>query len=93
MVTLQAKVTSKGQVTLPKSLRSKLGIKAGDRLEFSLEPPDRATFSKKRTPGASAGCGKTFVTSKGKVPTVERMNEGIRDALRKRFGDSNTIRE
>jgi antitoxin PrlF len=29
-----ATVTSKGQVTLPKSVRDRLGIEAGDRLEF-----------------------------------------------------------
>lgn len=31
---VQAKVTSKGQVTLPKSLRDRHGIKAGDVIEF-----------------------------------------------------------
>lgn len=29
-----ATVTSKGQITLPKSVRERLGIEAGDRLEF-----------------------------------------------------------
>jgi antitoxin PrlF len=29
-----ATVTSKGQVTLPKSVRERLGVEAGDRLEF-----------------------------------------------------------
>ena len=86
MATIQSKVTSKGQVTLPKTLRSKLGIQAGDRLEFALEPNDRVSFSKKKTPGASAGCGKRFVSLNGKPPTVERMNEGIRAALKQRFG-------
>ena len=85
MGSLQAKVTSKGQVTLPKPLRAKLSIRAGDRLEFVLEPHDRVTFSKK-TPGESAGCGKRFVSGGKSVPSVERMDEGIREALVKRFG-------
>lgn len=93
MSTIQAKVTSKGQVTLPKSLRSKLGIKAGDHLEFALEPHDRIFLSKKKSPGASAGCGKSFVTLKGKAPTVERMNEGIQDVVRKRFSHLKTTRK
>ena len=29
-------VTSKGQVTIPKSVRQKLGIRQGSRIEFSL---------------------------------------------------------
>jgi antitoxin PrlF len=29
-----ATVTSKGQITLPKTVRQRLGIEAGDRLEF-----------------------------------------------------------
>ncbi len=29
-----ATVTSKGQITLPKSVRDRLGVEAGDRIEF-----------------------------------------------------------
>lgn len=37
-VNTEATVSSKGQVTLPKALRSHLGIKAGTRIRFSLGP-------------------------------------------------------
>lgn len=30
----QAKITSKGQITIPRDVRRRLGVKAGDRLEF-----------------------------------------------------------
>jgi len=33
---VEATVTSKGQVTLPKSLRSQLGLRTGSRIRFSL---------------------------------------------------------
>ena len=34
---MKAKVSEKGQVTIPKRLRERLGIQAGDVLEFSEE--------------------------------------------------------
>ena len=34
--TVEAKVTSKGQVTLPKELRKRLGIQNGSRIRFSI---------------------------------------------------------
>jgi antitoxin PrlF len=33
-MTISAKVTSKGQITLPASLRKELGLKPGDRVDF-----------------------------------------------------------
>ena len=34
---MQATITSKGQVTVPKPIRDRLHLKAGDKLEFMLE--------------------------------------------------------
>lgn len=34
---MQATITSKGQVTVPKSVRDRLHLKAGDRIDFVLE--------------------------------------------------------
>jgi antitoxin PrlF len=42
-----ARVTSKGQVTVPKAVRDALGIKAGDEVVFRVEG-NRATLA--RTP-------------------------------------------
>lgn len=33
-----ATLTSKGQTTIPKSIRDSLGMKAGDRMSFTLMP-------------------------------------------------------
>ena len=34
----EAKLTSKGQTTIPKPIRDSLGMKAGDRMSFTLMP-------------------------------------------------------
>jgi antitoxin PrlF len=34
---MQSTISEKGQVTIPKPLRERLGIRAGDRLEFTEE--------------------------------------------------------
>ena len=34
---MQATITSKGQVTLPKPIRDKLHLKPGDKIDFMLE--------------------------------------------------------
>jgi AbrB family looped-hinge helix DNA binding protein len=35
-----ATLTSKGQTTIPKSIRDSLGMKAGDKMSFTLMPDD-----------------------------------------------------
>ena len=36
-ITVRAKVTSKGQVTVPKAVRDRLGLRPGDALAFDVE--------------------------------------------------------
>jgi antitoxin PrlF len=38
MMSTDATLTSKGQVTIPKAIRDGLGMKAGDRMTFTLMP-------------------------------------------------------
>jgi antitoxin PrlF len=37
-MTTDAALTSKGQMTIPKAIRDSLGMKAGDRMTFTLMP-------------------------------------------------------
>jgi antitoxin PrlF len=37
-MTTDATLTSKGQTTIPKAIRDSLGMKAGDRMTFTLMP-------------------------------------------------------
>jgi antitoxin PrlF len=62
----QAKVTSKGQITVPREIRRRLGVRAGDKLEFEDNGKDvrvkavrrESVFEKYRgigTPGIGKG--------------------------------------
>ena len=68
-----AKVTSKGQVTVPKSVRDALGIEEGDDVVFRVEGK-RAVLA--RTPGFLALAGTI------KVPAAKR-NAAWDDVIRK----------
>lgn len=59
-----AKVTSKGQVTLPKAVRDALGIKEGDAVVFRVEG-GRAILAKTPDFLALAGTVKVPVTKRG----------------------------
>jgi antitoxin PrlF len=72
---VEATVSSKGQVTLPKALRDHLGIQTGSRIRFSLAPnggfqasPVRYELEDLWTAADQAG------KSKG-VMSFEEMNE------------------
>lgn len=47
---MHATLTSKGQITLPKDLREKLGLTAGDRVEFILEDDHGVRLVARYTP-------------------------------------------
>jgi AbrB family looped-hinge helix DNA binding protein len=47
---LRAKLTSKGQLTLPEDVRRKLGVESGDRVIFELEGDEVRVRAEKRRP-------------------------------------------
>jgi antitoxin PrlF len=44
-----ATLTSKGQVTIPASVRARLGLRTGDQVDFVLAPDGDVTLKAKRT--------------------------------------------
>lgn len=60
---MQATMTSKGQITLPKALRDKLELAPGDRVEFILE----ANNTVRMVPRTAS-----VVRLKGMLPKPER---------------------
>lgn len=56
-------VTSKGQVTIPKALRQRLGIRQGSRIEFSLEG-DHVVMRVRSSPAEPPASGFGLVKSR-----------------------------
>lgn len=71
-----AKVTSKGQVTLPAELRERLGIEAGDHVHF-VEQPD-GSFTLKVRSGSLSDL-KGMLREEAKI-TVDQLDAWIDEA-------------
>jgi len=76
---IEAKVTAKGQVTLPKALRSHLGIQKGSRIRFRIHPhggfeADRVLFDLDDHWKLADEVGKKGSKAKG-IMTFEKMNQ------------------
>jgi AbrB family looped-hinge helix DNA binding protein len=67
------RVTSKGQVTIPKRIREHLGIRPGQAVEFDLADDGRVTLNKAGRPEAS---GSPFDRIRGSA-TVRMSTEEI----------------
>jgi antitoxin PrlF len=78
-------LTSKGQITIPKEVRERLGVKEGDRLIFqfdergylSLRPESEGPLG--RLPGLLRHLAKE------QPVTVEEMKEAVREGAVERF--------
>ncbi|MGH8210067.1 MAG: AbrB/MazE/SpoVT family DNA-binding domain-containing protein [Steroidobacteraceae bacterium] len=68
-----ARLTSKGQITLPKSVRERLGVEAGDRIEFIESEQGFLVVPATRDVRSLKG-----IVPKPKKPvSVEDMNQSI----------------
>jgi antitoxin PrlF len=80
-------ITSKGQTTIPKSIRSHLKLKAGDRLEFAIEPNGRvvlipATVDVSELKGMLAPAPRRL--SLKQIDNAIRKRHRVENAMRKR---------
>ncbi len=73
---ISATVTSKGQVTIPKEVRVRLGITTGDRLDFEVLPNGTLT-AKRRRQGSLADVLGILQRPGQRAVSVEEMNEAI----------------
>ena len=77
-----AKVTSKGQITLPSSVRSEFGIQPGDHVIFFRDLNGRPAFKVRRMSHAPL---RPVKPGKGPPRTDDELNEGIAEAVREDF--------
>ena len=77
----QLTVTSKGQLTLRKSIMEHLGIQPGEGVEVVLEPGGKASLQAiKRTKDWSSFRGILQGAGNGLKLSIEELNEAIADA-------------
>lgn len=78
-----ATLTSKGQITIPKTVRNSLNIKSGDKIEFVITE-NREALIRPITMNVDDVFGKLH-NNKRKPVSVEKMDEEIMKRMRKDF--------
>ena len=79
---VSASITSKGQITIPKIVRDSLGLSPGDRVAFEVHGSSEVVL-KPLTKSVDDVFGK-FHNSRITKKSVNQMNQGIADRIRKR---------
>ena len=70
-------LTSKGQVTVPKAIRERLGLRSGDRLEFRVTEKGEVMVQPSSVDLRDL---RGTLKAEGKHATVEEMKEAVRRA-------------
>ena len=72
-------ITSKGQITIPKSVRTKLNLKTGDKVDFKIS--DGAVTLVPVSNNVTDVFG-LLSRENQKTVTVEQMNDALKKAIR-----------
>jgi len=78
-----ATLTSKGQITVPKTVRRTLGLTRGDGVEFTVQK-GQVRLRAIKPARSSSGILHRFLPAGWTAPTVEEMDEGIARHLAER---------
>jgi len=79
-----ATLTTKGQVTIPKDVRDRLGIDTGDRLNFIVQ--EDGTVIVKPITRHVRELGGILRRPEGRTVSIEEMDEGVATRMRTKFG-------
>jgi antitoxin PrlF len=78
MTVFSAKITSKGQITLPSKLRAELGLKPGDRVDFERNQDGKVELTAKT---------RTFKDLRGLIKSdVDLSHEQLDEAISEGWG-------
>ena len=76
-----ATLTSKGQITLPAELRHRWGLKAGDRIDFTLEDDERVVMTRKVRRSILKSRGELKPLSLGRPLTQADIDNAVAEAM------------
>lgn len=76
----QTTLTSKGQVTIPKAVRERLDLKAGDRIDFIVNDAGEAVI-RRVSRSTQETRGMLAHRASGPIP-IEQMDEALRQRFR-----------
>jgi len=80
-----ATLTSKGQVTLPKDIRTKLHLVTGEKIAFRYDEVLKTGVFFPMNKRVEEVFGMLKRTRPGKAPTVEEINDAIKDKFKKAY--------
>lgn len=86
-----ATLTSKGQITLPKEIRDRLGLDAGAMLDFKILP-DNTIMARQVLPDARRIRG-LLKSPHATPPTVVQMDEAVSQHLRAKHAPARSGRK
>ena len=79
-----ATLTSKHQVTIPREVRQRMNLCAGDRIEFAPDRSGKFVLAKCRNPQLSDGAAAKFMRRKKRL-SVEEMKAAARAGALRSF--------
>ncbi|HMB51725.1 MAG TPA: AbrB/MazE/SpoVT family DNA-binding domain-containing protein [Thermoanaerobaculia bacterium] len=77
-------LTSKGQVTIPKEVRDRLGLRVGERLVFRVQPDGSILVEPERSGGLGRVPGLLRHLGGDRPVSVEEMDQAIARRVRER---------
>lgn len=80
-----ATITSKGQITLPKDVRKKLNLKAGEKVDFRVDEISRTVTMLPLNKKVDDVFGCLRSKYNGKTISIEEMDRKLTEKLRKDF--------